>query len=112
MTADNAVEQAIYKIGGVLFGKIINPLIILFVSLAIILFLYIIARSLWKGSQGYGKEAYTSNLLWPIVGLTIMFSAVGITYFIGNTGNEIFQGGKGGKATQGIDKVVRPVEIH
>ena len=109
---ETAVEQAIYQMGGKIFSRIVNPIIILFVAVAIGIFLYIIFISLYKNSQGINKQTYTSNLLWPIIGLTIMLSAIGITYFVGNTGNEIFQGGKGGKATQGIDQVVRPINIQ
>lgn len=110
--AQTAVEAAIYQLGGKLFSRILNPLIIVFVAVAIGLLLFIIFWSMYKSSSGYKKEAYTSNLLWPIVGLTIMLSAIGITYFVGNTGNEVFQGGKGGKAIQGIDQVVKPIEIR
>lgn len=110
--AETAVEAAIYDLGGKLFSKIINPLIILFVAFSIIIFLYIVGTSLYKKGNGYKSSDYQANLLWPIIGLTIMLSAIGIAYFVGNTGNEIFQGGPGGKATQGIDKVVKPIEIR
>ncbi len=107
--AQTAVEAAIYQLGGKIFSRILNPLIILFVAIAIGLFLFIVAKSLFDKNSG---KKYVDSLLWPIIGLTIMLSAIGITYFIGNTGNEVFQGGTGGKATQGIGQVVRPIQIR
>jgi uncharacterized membrane protein len=111
--AETAVEAAIYKLGGTLFAKLINPLIILFVVFAIALFLYVVFRTITRklGIFGSGTVTYT-NLLWPILGLTIMLSAIGITYFIGNTGNEIFQGQTGAGAIKGIREVTQPIQIR
>ena len=50
--------------------------------------------------------------MWPILGLTIMLSAIGITMFIGNTGNEIFQGPTGAGAVKGIKEITKPIEIR
>lgn len=108
--AETAVEAAIYDLGGKLFSRIINPMIILFVAVAIALFLYIIFRAFFKSRKGDVGEF--KNLMWPVLGLTIMLSAIGITYFIGNTGNEIFQAPAGGGAVKGIDQVVRPINIQ
>lgn len=111
--AENAVEAAIYSAGGLLFARLINPLIILWVALAIALFLYIIFKSFWIHKMAAGSSAdYMNNLLWPILGLTIMLSAIGITLFIGNTGNEIFQGPTGAGAVKGIKEITRPIEIR
>lgn len=110
--AETAVEAAIYDLGGKLFSRIINPLVILFVVFAICIFLYIIFRSFFNRSQGKVFKDYQNNLLWPLLGLTIMLSAIGITYFIGNTGNEIFQGRPGGDAVKGIDQVTQPINIR
>jgi len=107
---ETAVEQAIYSLGGKLFDKLINPLVVLFVAVAIALFLYIIFRS-FIGKQE-GKIGNYSNLMWPVIGLTIMLGAIGITYFIGNTGNEVFQGQTGGDAVKGIKEVTQPIEIR
>lgn len=108
--AETAVEAAIYSLGGKLFARVINPLIILFVILGITLFLWIIFRSIMDKSQGKTKSY--QSLLPPLIGLTIMLSAIGITYFIGNTGNEIFQSPRGAGAVQGIDQVVQPINIR
>jgi len=107
--AETAVEAAIYDLGGALFARLINPIIIIFVSIAIALFLYTIFRRFWD-SKG-GKIAL-NDLVYPVLGLTIMLSAIGITYFIGNTANEIFQGPTGGGAVKGIGDVVKPIEIR
>jgi hypothetical protein len=107
--AETAVEAAIYSLGGTLFGKIVNPLIILFVAFAIACFLYILFMRFWESKTG---KMQISNLGWPILGLTIMLSAIGITYFIGNTGNEIFQGPAGGGAVKGIKEVTQPINIR
>ncbi len=108
--AETAVEAAIYDLGGKLFGKIVNPLVALFVAIAIGLFLYIIFRSFISKQEG--KIQNYRDLMWPLIGLTIMLSATGILYFIGNTGNEIFQGPTGAGAVKGIDDVVEPIQIR
>jgi hypothetical protein len=108
--AETAVEAAIYSLGGKLFGKIVNPLVALFVALSIGLFLYIIFRSFIDGKEG--KRSDYRDLMWPLIGLTIMLSATGILYFIGNTGNEIFQGPGGAGAVKGIGDVVQPIQIR
>jgi hypothetical protein len=111
--ADSAVEAAIFSFGGMIFSKLINPIIIIWVALAIGLFLYIIAKSIYSSAMGGGNvDSIKKNLTWPILGLTIMLSAIGIAYFIGNTGNEIFQGPTGAGAVKGIQEVTRPIEIR
>jgi nitrogen fixation-related uncharacterized protein len=107
--AETAVEAAIYSLGGTLFARIINPLIIVLVAIAIAFFLYIVARTMWESRSG---KVEIKNLLWPLLGLTIILSAIGITFFIGNTANEIFQGPIGGGAVKGINDVVRPINIR
>lgn len=109
--AETAVEQAIYSLGGKLFSKLINPLIIVFVAIAIALFLFVIARSIYFRTTAQGKADYKS-LLMPVIGLTIMLGAIGITFFIGNTGNEIFQGQTGAGAVKGINDITKPIEIR
>lgn len=109
--AETAVEQAIYSLGGSLFARLINPLIIVFVAFAIALFLFIIFNLIRKKATAGGKIG-TTDLLYPVLGLTIMLSAIGITYFIANTGNEIFQGGGSAGATKGIKEVVQPINIR
>ena len=108
--AETAVEAAIYDLGSKLFSRLINPLVILFVAFAIALFLYIIFRNFVKGRDG--TVGNYKDLWWPLLGLTIMFSAIGITYFIGNTGNEVFQGQTGGGAVKGINEVTQPIQIR
>ena len=110
--AENAVEAAIYTFGGLIFARLINPLIILWVAIAIALFLYIIFKSFWGQNFGAGSINYKQNLMWPILGLTILLSAIGIAMFIGNTGNEIFQGNTGAGAVKGIREITRPIEIR
>ena len=108
---ETAVEQAIYSLGGKLFSKIINPLIIVFVAFGIALFLYVIFKAMLDRTRGNVGGGYKS-LLIPVIGLTIMLSAIGITFFIGNTGNEIFQGQTGAGAVKGINDVTKPIEIR
>ena len=107
--AETAVEAAIYSLGGKLFARIINPLVIVFVALAIALFLYILFKGFYSRMNG---NYNLNDLLYPIIGLTIMLGAIGITFFIGNTGNEIFQGPNGGGAVKGINDVVQPINIR
>ncbi len=107
---ETAVEQAIYSLGGTLFARIINPLIIVFVAIAIALFLFVIFKAFYDSRNG--KVDAFKKIWVPLLGLTIMLSAIGITYFVGNTANEIFQGPTGAGAVKGIDKVVQPIQIR
>jgi hypothetical protein len=106
---ETAVEQAIYSLTGSIFSRLINPIVIVMVAVAIALFLFIIFQRFYKGWKG---NIEIIDLKWPLLGLTIMLSAIGITYFIGNTANEIFQAPAGGGAVKGIDKVVNPINIR
>ena len=110
MQAESAVETAIYNLGETVFGKIVNPIVALFVIFAIGYFLYAIAMSLLVRFRG-GKPDFKNDLLWPVIGLTIMLTATGITYFLGYTGDELFGGGRRGEAVRGIGDVVQPLNI-
>jgi hypothetical protein len=54
--ADSAVEAAIFTFGGMLFSRLINPIIIIWVAVAIALFLYIIFKSFWDRNTSPGRE--------------------------------------------------------
>jgi drug/metabolite transporter (DMT)-like permease len=108
--AQTKVEEAIFNLSSKIFAKIVNPLVVLFVILGITIFLWIIFKYIYKKSSGQAKDY--RDLWWPLMGLTIMLSAIGITYFIGNTGNEVFQGSPGGDAVKGINEVVQPIQIR
>ncbi|MFA6476425.1 MAG: hypothetical protein WCV68_03345 [Candidatus Paceibacterota bacterium] len=67
-------------------AQIVNPIIVLMVGVAVVVFLYGLVEFLAKkdSASGNRKELY-SKMIWGIVGLAIMVSVFGIMQFIINT---------------------------
>ena len=59
-------------------STIINPLILLLVTAAIVIFIWGIVEFLASDQTGDRRERGKRNMFWGIVGLLIMFSAYGI----------------------------------
>jgi amino acid transporter len=102
------IDETTNKIGGFIFGSIINPLVQIGVALALIYFLYGVAVYIYKSrSDAKAIAEGTQHMLYGSIGLTIMFTALAITYFVGNTGNKLFLNAGGKDANQGLDKIQR-----
>jgi hypothetical protein len=101
--ADKVAGQAIQAYTDSFFTQILNPLIYAGFVFTFIFFLYFAAKSLLSAGQDVGSIADSRRgLLWGIIGLTIMTTAIAITWFIGNTGNVIFGSQS---ATDGLSEV-------
>ncbi len=64
--------------------KIINPLIGLFITLAIMLFLYGVIEFIWGADNEDKRNQGKQHIVWGIVGLFIMVSVFGIMNIIIN----------------------------
>lgn len=102
----NSVDKATTELAGFIFGNIVNPLVILGFVIAVIYFLYGVAKFILKAKEDKARVEGSQHLLWGTIGLTIMFTAVAITYFVGNTGNKLLPG-TGKDANDGLNNVGR-----
>jgi len=57
---------------------LINPVIYLLFGLALIYFLYGLVELLWAGQVSKNKDQAVQNMIWGVVGMTIMISVYGI----------------------------------
>lgn len=64
---------------------IINPLIILLFALAVVYFIYGLARYLLSPDNEEVRKSSKSHMLWGIIGMFIMISVFGILSLIMNT---------------------------
>jgi amino acid transporter len=103
-----SLDSTVDSLGGLIFGKIVNPLVQIGVAIALIYFLYgVVVYILRSRNDSKAVGEGSSHMLYGSLGLTIMFTALAITYFVGNTGNELFMDAGGNDATDGLDKVQR-----
>ena len=77
-TAEASIDTLMKKINTV----IIDPLIILLFSLAIVYFVYGLARYLLSPSDEEIRKSSKSHMLWGLIGMIIMISVFGIMNFI------------------------------
>ncbi len=80
-TISGTFSQLLYNIEQV----ILNPLIFLIASLALLVFLYGVFEYIKSAEDPEERKTGQSHMLWGIIGLAIMFSAYGIIYFVLNT---------------------------
>ncbi len=66
---------------------ILNPLIILFFALAVILFLYGVFQFVWNQDNEEKKTTGKNHMIWGIVGMVIMMGVFSILDLIINTFN-------------------------
>jgi len=75
----------LYRIIGKISDAIINPLIFLLFSLAIVVFLWGVVEFLITLDNEEGREIGKKHMIWGIIGMFIMFSVYGIIYLITST---------------------------
>lgn len=80
-TAEASVTTLMKSINKV----IINPLIVLLFALAMVYFIYGIARYLLSPGNEEVRKTSKSHMLWGILGMVIMISVFGILSLIMNT---------------------------
>lgn len=64
---------------------IINPLLLVLMALAFLLFVYGLVEFLWNLNEGGENSEGKRHMVWGIVGLLIMISVYGIVALIDNT---------------------------
>ena len=64
---------------------IINPVLLVLMALAFLLFVYGLVEFLWKLNEGGDNKEGKSHMIWGIVGMLIMISVYGIIGLIDNT---------------------------
>jgi hypothetical protein len=127
MSADNAIEQAFMGFVGKAFSYIINPLIVLFVSFAIFLFLAMILDRFMLYTLGWGLPFLSGKsngpdqgadlktqrkaILWALMGVVIMLCSIGITFFLAATADDLFGGSGDRSAKKGLQETVSPLQI-
>lgn len=79
--AEASVKTLVQSINRVL----INPLIFMIFALAMVYFIYGLARYLLSPDNEEIRKASKSHMLWGIIGMVIMVSAFGIMNIIINT---------------------------
>ena len=80
-TAEASVETLMKSIDRV----IINPLIVLLFALAVVYFIYGLARYLLSPDNEEVRKSSKAQMLWGIIGMFIMVSVFGILSLIMNT---------------------------
>lgn len=64
---------------------ILNPIILLLFSLALIFFLWGLVVFIWKADNPDARKTGISHMLWGIIGMFVMLSAFGIIKLIQST---------------------------
>lgn len=80
-TAEASVKTLMNSVSKV----IINPLIVLIFSLAVVYFIYGLVRYLVSPDNEEVRKSSKSNMLWGLVGIFIMISVYAIINMIINT---------------------------
>jgi len=63
-------------------SEILNPIITLLFAIAVLYFMWGVVKFIWNGGKDAAKEEGKSQMLWGIVGLTIMLSVYGLIKMI------------------------------
>ena len=68
-----------------LIAYIVNPLLILLASLAVMVFVWGVVQYLWKLRGGESSSDGKQHMLWGLVGLFIIVSTMALLTIISNT---------------------------
>jgi uncharacterized membrane protein YidH (DUF202 family) len=82
LSAGANIPPAVKTFLGKVMTEILNPLIVLMFSVALLLFTYGSLKFIWNPEDESERETARRNMLWGIIGITIMVSAFGIIRFI------------------------------
>jgi len=80
-TAEATIKTLMTSINKV----IIDPLVIFIFALAMVYFIYGLAKYLLSQDNEEVRKASKSHMIWAVVGMFIMFSVYGIMHIIVNT---------------------------
>ena len=65
--------------------NIVNPILETAMGVAVLFFIYGIVEYIWKGESGEEREKSSKHILWGLIGLAIMISAVALVNFVSST---------------------------
>lgn len=78
--------QKVYTILSKINEIIINPIILTFFGVALVVFMYGVLEYIWKSRSNPSKiQEGRSHMFWGIIGMFIMISVFGIFKFLLNT---------------------------
>ena len=77
-----AIPPTVLNFVGKISTQILNPLIALMFAVALLVFVWGVARYIWSPYDEKLRESGRRSMLWGIVGMVIMVSVFGIMSFI------------------------------
>jgi succinate dehydrogenase/fumarate reductase cytochrome b subunit len=85
VSAQATLDSSVIQLVNNFVDVIINPLILLLISAALLLFFWGLFRLLWDLSNGGTGAEGKQHILWGLIGLVIMISVWGIIELIANS---------------------------
>jgi hypothetical protein len=76
------IPPTVLKFVGKISTEILNPLIALMFAVALLVFIWGVARYIWSPDDPGLRESGRKSMLWGIIGMVIMVSVFGIMRFI------------------------------
>ena len=64
---------------------VLNPAIELLIGVAVVMFIWGVVEFVWKSDDEEHRQSGAQHILWGLIGLAIMVSAIAIKGFIQNT---------------------------
>ena len=83
--AQTAPPQSVLEFIGKLSTNILNPIIAILFSLALVYFIYGVAVYIWNPNNEEARTKGRKSMFWGIIGMFIMTSVFGIMQFLINS---------------------------
>ena len=79
------IPPTVLNLIGIFTTTILNPIIALLFAVALVYFIYGVVQYIWNPDNEAMREQGRRNMLWGIIGLTVMVSVFGILRFVIST---------------------------
>lgn len=103
LAASAVAERLVQNISGV----IVNPLIVLMFTLALVAFLWGVRAYITAADNPEARAKGANGMLWGIIGMALMFMAFTIVRIVLNTFG-LSEGTQGRQTMEDVNKVLRP----